>query len=212
MSRGTVVKFIIEDTAPVYNENIFKTVLWGFNDDDYNHPMYVSFGKIDDIEASDKLLHISYFTLELCEKCDKYNSHNIPENVVTMTFKAKANKDWTAINKKYLKGEIRAIDRNEQYFGDTICFEAHIDWDWERRSDPNQYMIELCKDVNGEKGSYFDELYGVIRKAYQGDKLKNRMGVKLIFTDAKYIKPFNDTSRMRIWVKKNKETNNECDN
>ena len=212
MSRGTVVRFIIEDLASACYATISVTTVWGFNDDDYNHPMYVSFGKINDIEASDKLLHISCFTLELYESYDKKNSYNIPENVVTMTFKAYANKDWTAINKKYLKGEIRAIDKNEQYFGDSICFEAHIDWDWERRSDPNQYMIELCKDVDGEKGTYFDSLYSIIRKSYQGSKLNHRMEVKLIFTDAKYIKPFNDTSRMRIWVKKNKESENERDN
>lgn len=205
MNRGTVVRFIIEDVVSIAYLNIAATAIWGFNDDDYNHPKYVSFGKINDIEASDKLLHISCFTLELYESYDKKNSYNIPENVVTMTFKAYANKDWTAINKKYLKGEIRAIDKNDQYFGDSICFEAHIDWDWEKCSAPNQYMIKLCKDVDGDKDTYFDSLYSIIRKSYQGKKLNHRMEVKLTFTDAKYIKPFNDTSRMRIWVKKNKE-------
>ena len=204
MSRGNVIKFIIQDSSSVYDSNVCKDLIWGFNDDNFNHYFYNSFGEIDNIEASKNLLHLNYFTIEVCENYDKMISHTIPSDIVTMTFKIYAKKAWSAFDKPYIRGEIRAINENEQYFGDTIVFDAPIAWDWESCSNPNLCMLKFCKDVGGKKGTYFNEIHEVIRKAYQGDKFKNRLEVKLIITNAKYVKPFIDNSNLTIWVKRNR--------
>jgi len=193
MGRGNVIKFIIEDI--VYDGPNYGITVYGFNFDESVDSSYGSFGKISNLKASKKLLDLHYFCLELAS--------GMFEDCVMISFGMIVDKHWSAINKKYIRGELRAIDEKGKYFGDSIVFDLPIVWDWESQPDSNRCILSSVKTIDGLKGTYFDKIYKVLKDSYQGDKLKNRMELKLIITNAKYIKPFVNTDGLRIRIKRN---------
>ena len=194
MDRGNVIKFIIEDVVYDEGHNGIKQTIYGFDHDEIFYSPYSSFGKISDLTASKKLLDLRCFCLELTSEL---------EDSVIISFGMVVDKSWSAVNKKYIRGEMRAIDENGKYFGDSIVFDLPIVWDWESQPVPGRCTLSFVKTIDVERGRYFDQIYKVLKDSYQGDKLKNRMGVKLIITNAKYVKPFEDTGDLRIWIKRN---------
>jgi len=194
MDRGNVIKFIIEDVVYDEGHNGIKQTIYGFDHDEIFYSPYSSFGKISDLTASKKLLDLRCFCLELTSEL---------EDSVIISFGMVVDKSWSAVNKKYIRGEMRAIDENGKYFGDSIVFDLPIVWDWESQPDSNRCILSSVKTIDGLKGTYFDKIYKVLKDSYQGDKLKNRMELKLIITNAKYIKPFVNTDGLRIRIKKN---------